>query len=380
MAKKAVGKAVGKKATKKNKSSILDDLISESANKHATTGDDIKNITRWFDTGSYVLNGIVSGCMFKGYPAGRTTALAGEETTGKTFFALTAVEIFLNENPDGICIFFKSENAITKDMLIERGIDIDRIAFLPIFSVEGFRNQIIRILLKYTKTAKSKRVPMFCVLDSLGQLPTEKEIADVNKDKINADMGSRAKAVKSAFRVIEGNLEFADVPLIMTNHTYNSMGLFPTQEVAGGGGLKYSASIIVLLGKKQDKTSTGTHLGKRIPCKINKSRFTREHSRVEVGIKFDSGLQRYDGLLDLALLGEIWSKVDTKINIGDDEKGEPILLTPKAINSKPEEYFNMEMLNKLNEVVKEYFCFGSTKNLDEVEKENDEELIELNNE
>ncbi|TRZ51147.1 MAG: recombinase RecA [Dehalococcoidia bacterium] len=233
VAKKAVKKETEKKTTTKKKNdSFLNSLITETGNSYATTGEDIKNISFWYDTGSYVLNGIISGDLFKGYPSGRTTALAGEESTGKTFYALTAVEIFLRDNPTGICIFFKSENAITKDMLTERGIDINRIAFLPVYTVENFRNQICKILTKYIETPKSKRVPMFCVLDSLGQLSTTKELADTVKDKTNADMGSRAKAIKSAFRVIEGQLEFADVPLILTNHTYNSMGLFPTQEVA----------------------------------------------------------------------------------------------------------------------------------------------------
>jgi len=196
---------------------------------------------------------------------------------------------------------------------------------------------------------------------------------NIKKYKKGGMMSLKIKSIKRCGKADVFDITVKNEPSYILEH-----GLISHNS---GSGLKYSASIIVMLGKKQDKTSTGTHLGKIIPCKINKSRFTREQSRVETGIKFESGLQRYDGLLDLAILGGLWEKgASGKIKIGVDEKGEDIIVTPKAINKEPEKYFDMPMLIKLNQVVKDYFCFGSSKNLEELEEGLDEELVELNDE
>ena len=228
-------------------SSFFTEIVKEIDNEYAAVASDgisAGDITQYVDTGSYILNGLLSGSIFGGLPSNKITALAGESSTGKTFFALSVVRHFLETDPDAGVIYFESESAISKQMIESRGIDSRRMIIVPVTTVQEFRTQAVKIVDKYLKQ-KDDRKPLMFVLDSMGMLSTSKEIEDTEAGKETRDM-TRAQILKGAFRVLTLKLGLANVPMIVTNHTYDVVGSYiPTKEMGGGSGLKYAASTIV---------------------------------------------------------------------------------------------------------------------------------------
>ena len=199
---------------------IRDSIVKEIDNEYAAVVSDgvaAGDTSGYIDTGSYIFNGLVSGSIHKGVPGNKITAIAGESSTGKTFFCLGIVRHFLESNPDGGVIYFESESALSKEMIESRNIDSKRMIIVPVTTVQEFRTQAIKILDKYM--SEKNQPPMLMVLDSLGMLSTSKEMEDSEAGKETRDM-TRAQVVKSIFRVLTLKLGKANVPLIVTNHTY----------------------------------------------------------------------------------------------------------------------------------------------------------------
>jgi RecA/RadA recombinase len=263
---------------------FLKDVIKQTGNEYATLVSDGvagADIDSFIDTGSYTFNALLSGDIYGGLPGNRITAIAGEAATGKTFFALGICKSFLDKDPNAGVVYFESENAISREMVEGRGMDASRVVVVPVATVQEFRTQSIRILDKYLEQDKDNRQPLMFVLDSLGMLSTTKEMEDTAEGKETRDM-TRSQIVKSAFRVLTLKLGQANVPMIMTNHTYDVIGsMFPQKEMGGGSGLKYAASSIVYLGKKKEKDGTEV-IGNIIHCKNYKSRITKENAQVDV--------------------------------------------------------------------------------------------------
>jgi RecA/RadA recombinase len=216
---------------------IFSDLIKEAGNEYAALVDDgieAGDVTGYIGTGSYALNALLSGSIYGGLPDNKITALAGEPATGKTFYTLNVVKQFLIDNPNGGVMYFESESALTKQMFIDRDIDARRVHIIPVTTIQEFRTQCVKILDKYMETPAANRPPMIMVLDSLGNLSTEKEIADITDGKDTRDM-TRAQLIRGAFRVITLKLGKAKVALLVTNHTYDVVGSYiPTKKMGGG--------------------------------------------------------------------------------------------------------------------------------------------------
>jgi len=335
---------------------FLDTVIKESGNEFASMVSDgvaAGDITTFVDTGSYIFNALVSGSLFGGIPSNKVTALAGESSTGKTFFALSVVRNFLDANPDGGVIYFESESAISRDMIESRGIDSKRMIIMPVGTIEEFRTQACRILDKYMKEPKDERVPMLFVLDSLGMLSTSKEMEDIANDKQVRDM-TKSQLIKGAFRVLTLKLGQACVPMIVTNHTYDVIGSYvPTKEMGGGTGLKYAASTIIYLGKKKEKDGTEV-VGNIIKCEAKKSRLTKEGSKVETRLYFDErGLDRYYGLLELGEQYGVFTRKGNRVVVGESS------VYPSVILADPEKYFTPEVMEQLEEAAKKEFSYGN---------------------
>ena len=193
---------------------------------------------------------------------------------------------------------------------------------------------------------------MLLVLDSLGMLSTTKEMEDTEAGKETRDM-TRSQIVKAAFRVLTLKLGKAQVPLIITNHTYDVIGsMFPTKEMGGGSGLKYAASSIVYLSKRKEKDGTEI-IGNIIHCKNHKSRLTKENKMVDVRLTYDKGLDKHYGLLELALKYGIFKQVSTRIELPDGSK-----TFGKTINNDPEKYYTPEILKQLDEAASKEFKYG----------------------
>ena len=334
---------------------FLKDIIKETGNEYASLvsdGVEAGDNDSFIDTGSYIFNALLSGSLHGGLPANKITALAGESATGKTYFLMGMVKNFLDANPDAGVVYFESESAITKQMVIDRGIDPDRMVILPVTTVQEFRTQGLKVLDRYMQQDVDVRRPMFMCLDSLGMLSTTKEVEDTSDGKETRDM-TRAQVLKAAFRVLTLKLAKAKVPMVVTNHTYDVVGsMFPTKEMGGGSGLKYAASSIVYLSKKKEKDGTEV-IGNIVHCKNHKSRLTIENKMVDVRLTYDKGLDRHYGLIDLAVKYDIFKSVSTRIELPDGSKQ-----YGKTIMNDPEKYFTEDVMKQLEEVVGKEFKYG----------------------
>ena len=337
--------------------SFLKDIIKDVGNEYATLvsdGVDSADVTNFIDTGSYSFNALLSGSIFGGLAGNKITAIAGEAATGKTFFALGICKNFLDKDKEAGVIYFESESAISKEMIVSRGVDATRMVIVPVATVQEFRNQSIKVLDKYLEQPEDKRKPLMLVLDSLGMLSTTKEMEDTAEGKETRDM-TRSQIVKSTFRVLTLKLGRAKVPMIMTNHTYDVIGsMYPQKEMGGGSGLKYAASSIIYLGKRKEKDADNEVIGNIIHCKNYKSRLTKENAQIDVRLTYKEGLDRYYGLLEIAEEEGIFKKVSTRYELPDGTK-----VFGKSINDEPEKYFTKEILKQIDEATKKKFLYGA---------------------
>ena len=331
------------------------DIIKTTGNEYAalvSDGVEAGDVDTFIDTGSYAFNALLSGSLHGGLPQNKITAIAGESATGKTFFLMGIIKHFLDANPEGGVMLFESESAITKQMVVDRGIDPKRMVILPVTTVQEFRTQSLKVLDAYLQQSSDIRRPLFLALDSLGMLSTTKEVEDTADGKETRDM-TRAQVLKAAFRVLTLKLGKAKVPMVVTNHTYDVVGsMFPTKEMGGGSGLKYAASSIVDLSKRKDKEGTEV-VGNIIHCKNHKSRLTIENKMIDVRLTYNKGLDRYYGLLELAEKYNVFKKVATRFELPDGSKqyGKTILNTPTK-------YFTKDVMDILEECAKKEFRYG----------------------
>jgi RecA/RadA recombinase len=331
---------------------FLKDIVKEIGNEYTQLASDIDETERYVDTGSYIFNGLVSGSIYGGVSGNKITAIAGESSTGKTFFSLAVVKNFLDSNPDGYCLYFDTEAAVNKPLLESRGIDLDRLVVINVVTIEEFRTNALKAVDIYLKKDANERKPCLFVLDSLGMLSTEKEIRDALDDKQVRDM-TKSQLVKGAFRMLTLKLGQANIPLIVTNHTYDVIGSYvPTKEMGGGSGLKYAASTIIYLSKKKEKDGKEV-IGNIIKAKTHKSRLSKENKVVEIRLYYDDrGLDRYYGLLELGEAGGLWKNVAGRYEI-DGKK-----VYGKEIYKNPEKYFTEQVMQALDEIAQTEFSYG----------------------
>jgi len=331
---------------------FLKEIVKEIGNDFTKIASEIDETEKFIDTGSYIFNGLVSGSIYGGMSNNKITAIAGESSTGKTYFSLAVVKNFLDNNPDGYCLYFDTEAAVTKGLLESRGIDTTRLVVVNVVTVEEFRGKALKAVDIYLKKDEDERKPVMFVLDSLGMLSTEKEITDALNDKQVRDM-TKSQLVKGAFRMLTLKLGQANIPLIVTNHTYDVIGSYvPTKEMGGGSGLKYAASTIIYLTKKKEKDGKDV-IGNIIKAKTHKSRLSKENREVEVRLYYDErGLDKYYGLLELGELGGMWKNVAGRYEINGKK------VYGKQILAKPEEYFTEEVMQQLDEIAQQHFSYG----------------------
>ena len=332
---------------------FLKDIVKEIGDDYTQLASDISDSEQYIDTGSLVFNGLVSGSIFGGVSGNKITAIAGESSTGKTFFSLAVVKNFLDNNPNAYALYFDTESSITRSLLESRGIDTKRFVVINVVTIEEFRTKALKAVDKYLQMPIEDRKPCMFVLDSLGMLSTEKEIRDALDDKQVRDM-TKSQLVKGAFRMLTLKLGQANIPLIVTNHTYDVIGSYvPTKEMGGGSGLKYAASTIIYLSRKKEKDGKEV-VGNIIKAKPHKSRLSKENKTVEIRLFFDHrGLDRYYGLLELGEIGELWKNVAGRYEIGGKK------LYAKQILAEPDKYFTDEVMQALDEIANKEFSYGS---------------------
>lgn len=349
---------------KKKVNAFLEKGLAAAGNEFASVVSEglQSDVKSWNDTGSYSLNALISGSMFAGSPGNKTVVFAGEQSTGKTYLTISIVKEFLDADTCAIVYIWDSEFAITSDMLSSRGVDVTRCVVLPVATIQEFRTQALKLLNEYLLIGVDERPPMLLVLDSLGMLSSTKEVEDSTEGKETADM-TKARLGKSVVRTITPLLGKAGVSLIMTNHTYDVIGSYvPMKKMGGGSGPMYAASTIIFLTKSKLRDDDKVVIGNIITCRTEKSRFTREQAKCQILLDFNTGVDRYYGLLELGEKYGLIKPDGRKYILPGGAKA-----SKKELLATPKEFYTEEVLKVLEDAAKTEYSYGSNIPEDEVE-------------
>ena len=302
--------------------SILDKIKKNSSIKESAILSKSKFFTQkdMISTSVPIINVALSGRLDGGLTPG-LTMWAGPSKHFKTAFSLLMAKSYLDKYPDAALLFYDSEFGTPQSYFDSFGIDTDRVLHTPLTDIEQLKIDLMQQLNQVERGDH-----LIVVVDSIGNLASIKEVNDALDGKTVGDM-SRAKAVKSLFRMVTPHLSLKDIPMVVVNHTYMEIGMFPKAIVGGGTGSYYSADNIFVLGRQQEKTGTEI-TGYNFIINVEKSRYVKEKSKIPVSVSFDGGISRWSGLLDVALDGGFvikpsngwYSKVDPTSGEIEDKK------------------------------------------------------------
>lgn len=275
--------------------SILDKIKKNTTIKDSA----VLNVSKFFTkkdmipTSIPIINVALSGRLDGGLTPG-LTMWAGPSKHFKTAFSLLMAKSYLDKYPDAALLFYDSEFGTPQSYFDSFGIDTNRVLHTPITDVEQLKFDIMQQLQNVDRGDR-----LMIVIDSIGNLASKKEVDDALDGKSVADM-SRAKQMKSLFRMVTPHLSIKDIPMVVVNHTYKEIGLYPKDIVGGGTGSYYSADNIFILGRQQEKEGTEV-VGYNFIINVEKSRYVKEKSKIPVSVSFDGGISKWSGLLDVAL-------------------------------------------------------------------------------
>ena len=307
-----------------------------------------------------MMNVALSGHLNGGLASG-LAVLAGPSKHFKTSFALKMAAAFLDSDPEAIMLFYDSEFGSPQSYFTNFGIDTSRVLHTPITNVEELKFDLINQLEEISAEDK-----VIIVIDSIGNLASKKELDDAINEKSVADM-SRAKALKGLFRMSTPYLTMKNIPLLAINHTYKEIGLFPKDIVGGGTGIYYSADNIWILGRRQNKTGTEV-TGYDFIINVEKSRYVKEKSKIPISVSWDGGIERYSGLLDVALAGGFVTKPSNGwYQLVDTSTGEAVGTKVRQKETLTEEFWSDLLANpEFQEFVQGMYSItgGVTESLD----------------
>ena len=267
-----------------------------------------------------IINMALSGTVDGGLVSG-LTFLAGPSRHFKSLLGLIMVKAYMNKYKDAVCLFYDSEFGITPDYIRTNGIDTERVIHIPIEHLEQLKFDISKRL---ESIERGDKVIIF--IDSVGNLASKKEVEDALEGKSVADM-TRARVLKSLWRIVTPHLTTKDIPCIAVNHTYQTMEIYSKAVMSGGTGGMYSANQVFIIGKAQEKEGTDL-VGYNFTINIEKSRFVREKSKFPFLITFEGGIQKYSGIIEIALDGGFVSKPSNgwyaKVDQSTGEIGEKV--------------------------------------------------------
>jgi RecA/RadA recombinase len=302
--------------------SILDKIKKNSSIKDSAILAKSKffNNKDMIQTAVPIINVALSGKLDGGLTPG-LTMWAGPSKHFKTAFSLLMAKSYMDKYPDAALLFYDSEFGTPQSYFDSFGIDTNRVLHTPLTDIEQLKFDIMSQLTNLERGDK-----LIIVIDSIGNLASKKEVDDALDGKSVADM-SRAKQVKSLFRMVTPHLSLKDIPMVVVNHTYMEIGMFPKAIVGGGTGSYYSADNIFIIGRQQEKEGTDV-IGYNFIINVEKSRYVKEKSKIPVTVSFDGGISKWSGLLDLALESKHvvkptngwYSKVDTETGVIEEKK------------------------------------------------------------
>ena len=282
--------------------SILDKLKKNSTIKESSVLSKSKFFTEkdMIPTDVPMVNVALSGRLDGGLTPG-LTMWAGPSKHFKTAFSLLMAKSYMDKYPDAVLLFYDSEFGTPVKYFETFQIDMERVLHTPLTDIEQLKFDIMQQLQEVNRGDK-----LIIVLDSIGNLASKKEVEDALEGKSVADM-SRAKQVKSLFRMVTPHLNLKDIPMVVVNHTYKEIGMFPKDIVGGGTGSYYSADNIYILGRQQEKDGTEI-VGYNFIINVEKSRYVKEKAKIPIAVSFEGGIQKYSGLVDIAIEGNFISK------------------------------------------------------------------------
>lgn len=359
-------------------SNLLDKIKKNSTIKDTAILAQSKFFTKkdMIPTSVPAINIALSGRLDGGLTPG-LTMWAGPSKHFKTMFSLIMAKAYMDKYPDAVVLFYDSEFGTPVAYFDSIGIDMERVVHTPLTNVEELKFDIMKQL---ESIERDDRVMI--LVDSIGNLASKKEVEDTLDGKSVADM-SRAKQIKSLFRMVTPHLTLKNIPMVVVNHTYKTLELYSKDVVGGGTGSYYSADNIFILGRQQEKDGTEL-LGWNFIINVEKSRYVREKAKIPVTVKFDGGLSRWSGLLEMALEAKLvvkpsngwYSRVDTETGEVEDKK-----YRLKDIDNK-EFWLPVIMSKTFQDWVKTNYQVGSSKMMTdesidaEMESIEDEELQE----
>ena len=352
--------------------SLLERLKKAGSVKYSETLSESKffNEKDMIPTDVPIINMALSGKLDGGLTPG-LTFLAGPSKHFKSLLGLLMVKAYMKKYKDAVCLFYDSEFGITPEYIASNGIDGSRVLHIAIEHIEQLKFDISKRL---EEINRGERVIVF--IDSVGNLASKKEVEDALEEKSVADM-SRAKALKSLFRIITPHFTTKDIPCIVINHTYQEMGMFPKQIMSGGSGAVYSSNQIFFISKAQEKDGTDL-AGWTFTINIEKSRYVREKSKFPFTVTFEGGINKWSGLLDIALdLGYVKKPSNGWYSRVDMETGEIEEKKFREKDTNTADFWKPILMNKkFQEDVKARFMVSNTKLLPE-DSTIDEDVNEL---
>ena len=299
------------------------------------------------------VNVALSGSLDGGFTPG-LTMWAGPSKHFKTAFSLIMAKAYQDKYPDAVILFYDSEFGTPQSYFENFGIDKERVVHTPITDVEQLKFDIMNQL---TNIERGDRVMI--LIDSIGNLASKKEVEDAIEQKSAADM-TRAKQIKSLFRMVTPHLTLKDIPMVVVNHTYMEIGMFPKAIVGGGTGSYYSADNIYILGRQQEKDGADL-VGYNYIINVEKSRYVREKARIPVTVRFDGGVSRYSGLLDMALeSGHVIKPSNGWYSRVNTDTGEVESKKWRLADTDSSEFWNQILANEtFKDWVRENYSFGA---------------------
>lgn len=344
------------KITNKFKKVLKDDFIYSMDEENPYI------IKEYVSTDCFILNALLgNGDIFGGIPKGKRITFAGPSSTGKSLLTAYVAKNYLDNVPKAHLIAFETEGASFYDMMESINVDSSRVTIIGVNSVEKFRSSISKVLDTITKDRKDDTddTEYIFLLDSLGMLPTEKEINDAKDEKYVADM-TRAKTIRSIFRIITMDLFKLQIPFLIVNHSYASMSLYSSQQQGGGEGPKYASDVVIMLTKAKAKEGT-EHIGAILSLTVQKSRFIPENIKAKVMVLFKKGIMKYSHLLDLGLDLNIIKKEGISYVLND------VKMKRTDILKEPEKFYTSESLEILRNEILNTWSFGHNSNDEESE-------------
>lgn len=336
--------------------SLIDKLIKNSSSKLTAPIMDSKVFGKkdMAQTPVPMVNVALSGRIDGGLVPG-LLMLAGPSKHFKSAFALLMAAAYQKKHDDAVILFYDSEFGTPTSYFESFGIDMNRVVHTPITDVEQLKFDITKQLDNIEKGDK-----VVIVIDSIGNLASKKEVDDALDGKSVADM-SRAKQLKSLFRIVTPHLNLKDIPMVCVNHTYKEIGMFPKDIVSGGTGSYYSADAIWIIGRRQEKEGSEVS-GYHFVINIEKSRHVREKSAIPITVTFEGGISKWSGLLDISeKLGYIRKPKQGWYEAVDPESGEVLsekLMRAKDINSNADFWKMMFSKTKLADAIREQYTVG----------------------